>query len=135
MKDKLSDTMRQLFWADAYMQQEGSDFGAVPLIISIAHRLASGEITDAEAVDELATLVAEGTVDARLLGSSGDHPAVIKAVTDKLLATSSLDSLRSKVADAPEPSIDRDDQFERVHKSQSSSLTSPNIAAGPKKRS
>lgn len=109
MKDELDKTKRALFFADAYLQQAGSDNGSIPLIISIARRLADGEITDADAVDELAQLVAEGKVDPRLLGSSGDHPDIVKAVADKLLATSGTESFRPKVVGGRDASIDRED--------------------------
>lgn len=109
MKDELDKTKRALFFADAYLQQAGSGNGSIPLIISIARRLADGEITDADAVDELAQLIAEGKIDPRLLGSSGDHPDIVKAVADKLLATSGTESFRPKVVGGIDRSIERDE--------------------------
>lgn len=97
MKENLEDLKRRLFFVDVSLQQDGEDAGAVPFLVALARRLADGEISDAQAVEQLAELVVDGTVDARLLGSAGDIPAVAKAVTDKLTATLSQESSLPKV--------------------------------------
>lgn len=68
------------------------DCGALPLILNITRRLSEATITDEEAIIELAALVADGTIDPRLLGRLGDHPTLVKAVAEKLLAQSIVES-------------------------------------------
>lgn len=61
------------------------EFAALPAILDVANRLSDETITEAHAIEEIAGLIADGTIHPRILGRMGDHPPLIKAVADRLL--------------------------------------------------